>query len=247
MSVEAGITDFSNYLLYNFNDHPDDLYRRLKINVQLCDELGVSIYSFPMKYHPIKKTDDMDQDYSHNRDYIGKHWNRKYIRAIQSILNSTKGKIGRGRSYFNKAFGSSLTEFHKLLEMPETMIIYRLFFDWLGQEEGHHAAKKILGSDDICCWSTDSWWNSFEKCKETLPKQDWNKVLNYIHKNKFSEEYPIKNKEAEKLLDFYAKNKKNMVETDSDFMKLKEEYDKNPIIKNRIHGHKNLKDEDVLE
>lgn len=247
MSVEAGITDFSNYLLYNFNDHPDDLYRRLKINVQLCDELGVSIYSFPMKYHPIKKTEDMDQDYSHNRDYIGKHWNRKYIRAIQSILNSTKGKIGRGRSYFNKAFGNSLTEFHKLLDMPETMIIYRLFFDWLGQEEGHYAAKQILGSDCICNWSTSSWWEAYKKCKDSLSLQDWKKVLGYIHKNKFSEEYPIKNEKAEKLLDFYTKNKKNMVETDSDFLKLKKAYDENPIIKNRMHGHKNLIAEEAFD
>ena len=103
MSVAHGLKDFSNYLLYNFDDHPDDLYNRLKINVDLSDELGVSIYSFPMKYHPIRKTDDMEEDYSHNRDYIGKHWNRKYIRAIQAVLNSTKGKIGRGKSFFEKA------------------------------------------------------------------------------------------------------------------------------------------------
>ena len=48
-SVKAGIKDFSNYLLYNFRDEPIDLYRRLLINVLLCDELNVNIYSFPMK------------------------------------------------------------------------------------------------------------------------------------------------------------------------------------------------------
>lgn len=52
-----------------------------------------------MKYHPIRRTEDMDEDYSHNRDYIGKYWNRKYIRAIQAVLNSTKGKIGKGTSF----------------------------------------------------------------------------------------------------------------------------------------------------
>lgn len=129
MSVNAGLKDFSNYLLYNFNDTPDELYKRLEINVLLSEELNVSIYSFPMKYHPLRRTPDMDQDYSHNRDYIGKHWNRKYIRAIQAILNSTKGKIGRGEEFFRKAFGRDIDEFHRLLEMPETMIIYRLFFE----------------------------------------------------------------------------------------------------------------------
>lgn len=96
MSVNAGMKDFSNYLLYNFKDTPQDLYHRLRVNVDLCETLDVSIYSFPMKYHPIRN------EHSHDRDYIGEHWNRKYIRAIQAILNATKGKIGRGVSFFEK-------------------------------------------------------------------------------------------------------------------------------------------------
>lgn len=55
-----------------------------------------------MKCHPIRRTTDMGEDYSHNRDYIGKYWNRKYIRAIQAVLNSTKGKIGKGTSFSGK-------------------------------------------------------------------------------------------------------------------------------------------------
>jgi hypothetical protein len=98
MSAAAGMRDFSNYLLYNFKDKPIDLYKRLKINVDLCEDLEVSIYSFPMKYHPIIKQVGDEIDYSHNRDFIGEHWNRKYIRAVQAILNSTKGKIGWGKS-----------------------------------------------------------------------------------------------------------------------------------------------------
>ena len=38
-----------------------------------------------------------------------------------------------------------------------------------------------------------------------------------------------------------------MVETDSDFLKLKKAYDENPIIKNRMHGHKNLIDEETFD
>ena len=43
-------TNLSNYVLYNFKDKPVELYKRLRLNVDLCEELGVSIYSFPMKY-----------------------------------------------------------------------------------------------------------------------------------------------------------------------------------------------------
>jgi len=115
-----GIRQLANYLLYNFEDTPDDLYYRMRINIDLCDELSVTIYSFPMKYHPI---DDMD--YFYNREYIGKHWNRKFIRSVQAVLNATKGKIGRGQSFFEEAFGKDTDEFHKILWMPEAFIIHR--------------------------------------------------------------------------------------------------------------------------
>lgn len=48
-------------------------------------------------------------------------WNRKYIRAIQSVLNITKGIVAPGRSFFEKAFGKDLTESQKVLHMPETL------------------------------------------------------------------------------------------------------------------------------
>ena len=120
LAAKHGIRDLSNYLLYNFLDTPEDLYTRLKINVDLCEELDVAIYSFPMRYCPI-----FDPKYFRDRSFIGKHWNKKFIRAIQAITNATGGKIGRGRQFFEKAFGKNLDEFRELLRMPETFIIYR--------------------------------------------------------------------------------------------------------------------------
>ena len=124
LAAKHGVRDLSNYLLYNFLDTPEDFYNRLKINIELCEELDVSIYSFPMKYCPID-----DPKYFRNRDYIGRHWNRKFIRAIQAIINATKGKVGRGREFFEKAFGKNLDEFRELLYTPETFIIYRLRYE----------------------------------------------------------------------------------------------------------------------
>lgn len=119
-AAKHGITYLSNYLLYNFEDKPDELYYRMKINIDLCEELGVTIYSFPMKYHPID-----DPHFFDNREYIGPHWNRKFIRSVQAVLNSTKGKIGRGKSFFEEAFGQDIEGFHKILWMPEAFIIQR--------------------------------------------------------------------------------------------------------------------------
>ena len=125
LAASAGITHLSNYLLYNFNDKPEELYYRMKMNIDLCAELNISIYSFPMKYHPIQ-----DPNYFRDRDFMGDHWNRKFIRAIQAILNSTKGKIGKGKEFFERAFGKNEEEYFKRLYMPETMLIYRNFYEY---------------------------------------------------------------------------------------------------------------------
>ena len=116
-AANAGLTHMSNYILYNFQDYPEELYWRLRLNIALCEELGVNIYSFPMKYHPIR-----DPEWFSNRNYIGLHWCRKYIRFVQTVLIPTMGKIGVGKTFFLKAFGTTTDEFRELLLMPEYMI-----------------------------------------------------------------------------------------------------------------------------
>lgn len=153
IAVNNGIKNLSNYLLYNFEDKPEHLYRRMRLNVDLCEELNASIYSFPMKYHPIN-----DQEFYMNRDYIGRHWNRKFIRAIQAVLNSTKGKIGRGVDFFEEAFGRNEEEFFRILWMPETFIIYRRVYD---AELRDRLAKKYKKTSPHDCDLANEWWNKF--------------------------------------------------------------------------------------
>ena len=158
LAANHGIKEMSNYLLYNYDEWPVELYYRLKLNIDLCEELNVNIYSFPMKYHPIK-----DSRYFRNRNYTGKHWNRKYVRAIQAILNSTKGKVGKGKSFFEEAFGRNEAEFEKLLYMPEAMIIYREYYKSNGMVE--------------------KWWNAFN----ALSSEKLNMVKSIIHNNDFND------------------------------------------------------------
>ncbi len=116
-AAEAGLRHMSNYVLYNFRDYPEELYWRLRKTVALADELGVAIYSFPMKYHPIK-----DPEWFSNRNFLGEHWCRKYIRFVQIVLNSTLGKVGNGKAFFLKAFGENTAAFRELLLMPEHIL-----------------------------------------------------------------------------------------------------------------------------
>jgi hypothetical protein len=43
LAAANDIRHLSNYLLYNEKDKPVDLYKRLEINVQLCEDLSINI------------------------------------------------------------------------------------------------------------------------------------------------------------------------------------------------------------
>lgn len=115
-----GISQISNYILFNYKDKPEDLYERLRVNIELNEELGIQIFSFPMKYSPISETD---------RTYVGKNWCKKSLRAISAILQVTKGVVAAGSSFFYKAFGNNLDEYFELLAMPRELIMFRSHFE----------------------------------------------------------------------------------------------------------------------
>ena len=207
MCREYGLKNFSNYLLYNFTDKPVELYKRMEINVLLCEELQANIYSFPMKYHPLFG------EHSHDRDYIGKHWNKKYIRAVQAVLNSTKGMIGRGTTYFYKAFGQNEDEFLSLLEMPDTFIIYRFFFEWLSTK--NHP------------FSIQRWADTMNN----LTQEERSQVFSIIHAPTFSQGDRAESRYSENVnnaLRFYA-NLRNDVQNHGGMLyELKREFDALP-------------------
>jgi hypothetical protein len=193
-----GIKSMSNYLLYNEKDKPIELYKRFKINISLCERLNINIYSFPMKYHPIKG------DYSQNRDFIGQHWNRKYIRAVQTILNATKGKIGRGKSFFYKAFGKNVEEYKRLLIMPESYLLYRFFFEYIG--------------------CSQDWYNAFQK----LDKAERKELLVLVSDNKFNTLIydSIKNTKIKKVYSHYLITRDDIINPTTNIGKQKFIYDK---------------------
>lgn len=174
IAAAHGITHLSNYLLYNYEDRPIELYRRLALNVRLCEELDIDIYSFPMKYHPVS-----DPTYFRNRDYIGRHWNRKFIRAVQSVMNSTKGKLGRSVSFFEAAFGRDEREFERLLYMPEDMIIWRRYYIDNGLAEEWRAAVKGLTEDRRARLRAIVEVNDFSDIRSLTEDEEIARVLEY--------------------------------------------------------------------
>ena len=138
LCAKNGIKYLSNYILFNGEeftgkgqhyraDTPEDLYARMRVSMDFCDELNdkyghdgrVHIFSFPMKYIPLNATD---------RSFVGTHWNKKYLRAVQRMLIPTQGKGVSTRSFFEADFGNSPEMFIRNLAMPEDLLGLRGHF-----------------------------------------------------------------------------------------------------------------------
>ena len=190
-----GVKELSSYVLYNWEDKPEDLWVRLNITTSLyggkCANPSQKVkgFSFPMKYAPIFEKD---------RSYVGIHWNRKYLSALNVILNVTKGIVARERDFFYEAFGKSANEFIEILTMPDELIRHRHFFRNNG----------LL----------DFWRNLYDE----LSVDEKNQLLDILIASKkdrkiLHNEYPIK---LRKILETYKINKSQFDrgETDAKFV-----------------------------
>jgi len=120
---EFGLHQLSNYMLYNFHDTPEDLYNRLELNIRLNEELGIRIFSFPMRFQPTDKKE---------RNHIGEKWTKYQLRSFQIILQATHGVVSGAPNFFKKAFGENKESFLNLLLMPHIFIFHREWFDKQG-------------------------------------------------------------------------------------------------------------------
>jgi hypothetical protein len=135
---EFGLDELSNYMLYNFHDDPADLFQRMRLNVSLNEELGVRIWSFPMRYQP---TDRID------RGHIGDKWTRYQLRSMQIILQATHGIVSGEPTFFKRAFGDTVADFERILLLPHDFIFNRDWyerFDSEGQLHEHQAEFERL-------------------------------------------------------------------------------------------------------
>ena len=138
MAADNQITSLSNYMLYNFMDTPTDLYQRMRLNIDLNEELGIRIWSFPMRYQPVTLKD---------RSHVGKKWNRYYLRSFQLMLQATRGVVSGSPSFFLRAYGENAEEFERLLRLPHAFIFHRGYFEdgeGRAQREEYESLRRSL-------------------------------------------------------------------------------------------------------
>lgn len=95
------------YVLYNFNDTPEDFFYRIKLLNNL------EVLSFPMEYRDPEAI---------KQKLPGKHWNKALLRGLKMSLlfYYRKGMITKSKESFDKIYGKSFNEFkNKLYKIYE--------------------------------------------------------------------------------------------------------------------------------
>jgi hypothetical protein len=136
--AQVGFSEFTNYVLFNFKDTPLSLYHRLKVNLELSQELRIRVTGFPMRFVPM---DDV------HRRYVSEGWRWRYLRGIQCILSATHGLVSPNPEFFAAAFGETFDEFLEIITMPDRYIIHRSHFKDTEAADWSRLYRKLSLSD----------------------------------------------------------------------------------------------------
>ncbi len=145
LACEHGVSKIGTYVLYNYRESPRSFYNRLCLNIQLNQELGSQITSFPMKYTPLN---------CRNRRYVGPHWNRRLLRGIQCILLATRGQVSPNPEFFYAAFGDEYDEFVRIASMPDHYIIHRTKHELNGAAEWTQLFRRLTHGQRTTLYET---------------------------------------------------------------------------------------------
>lgn len=191
---EVGLISLSNYMLYNFNDNPEDLYQRMWLNIQLNEELNIRIFSFPMRYQP---TDMKD------RSHVGKKWNKYYLRSMQIILHATHGIVSGAPAFFRRAFGATPAEFTQILIKPHKFIFNRDWFEALdGRPELDEYTTELRRlsptdrADLLQCLSTFGTCGEYGQVASNISNPRVAKIFRFYRPLNHVEEAAIRNRQG---------------------------------------------------
>ena len=108
-------------MLYNFEEHPREIYKRMETIITLRDQLNWgSIDLFPMMYRPIKQVA--------SDGHVGRRWTAKTLSAFRQILSlsSMRGTVSvHTEEEFRFWYGKDENEFVALLNYPKLLSLLR--------------------------------------------------------------------------------------------------------------------------
>ncbi|MBS1721411.1 MAG: cobalamin-binding domain-containing protein [Armatimonadetes bacterium] len=135
---EYGLKEFTNYLLFNFIDQPESLYKRMLVNMDLADQYGVAVTAFPMRFVPMNDV---------NKRHVSKGWHWRHLRGMQCVLLATRGVVSPSPKFFFHAFGDTPDRFKEILSMPDRYIVWRKAYETQGAQDWRKSFRKLNESD----------------------------------------------------------------------------------------------------
>jgi len=173
--AEQGFSQYTNYMLFNYNDTPKDLYHRLFVNDELNTDLGIRITGFPMRFIPMDSV---------RRDYVSRKWNWRYLRGIQCILLATRGLVSPNPDFIRAAFGDTYERFLEIIAMPDRYIIYREKYKNNGAKEWRKKFRRLSPDRKQKFLSLLAVLNKDRKRKETIRKlKRFNSLIEHYYPN----------------------------------------------------------------
>jgi hypothetical protein len=117
-----GFRNFRVYTLYNYRGGPEDFYHRVRVLVELQEELsGSRIEAYPMRYAPIYTLDP-------GRRFAGPAWSMAEAKAVNVIVKH-HGPYGvlafNTLAEFVYWFGDDGAAFRKLINYPKLVMLMR--------------------------------------------------------------------------------------------------------------------------
>lgn len=76
--IDAGIdANFFCYMLYNWQDTPDDFWQRIQAAQGMAERMGKTVYLFPQRYEPL--------DALQRGKYVGPNWTKEQVKGVQRL------------------------------------------------------------------------------------------------------------------------------------------------------------------
>lgn len=179
LAIKYGVKYLSNYMLYNYEDTPEDFWKRIECNMDIKSEYdyNINLYLYPMRYKSILNVS------KRTCSFIGKHWNRYYLRSLQLILISTRGVIINGApSRVYDRYGHSPSEFINSLYTPLVFLVHRNYY------KNNNLVKE--------------WRDSFERLTDEQ-RVELLRILNAPKEPKQAKLYESDDADIKKILPYY--------------------------------------------
>ena len=119
------------------------------------------------------------------------HWNKRYLRGLQVILNVMRGSVMPGADFFYQAFGETPEEFKSILMMPDEFIRNRLKPNW---QKINERTKRLMPY--VKKWRVDY------RSLSTKERKDLINILAHNERNNIRGN-AIKNKKVRKLIEYH--------------------------------------------